>query len=89
MIRMIAEQLQSQKTGAIVAAGTTSTGAASLLGWIPEEITKLSALVGVVLAIVMIIIHVTKEARERQESRLRVQQMELENNLLRKQVNHE
>ena len=83
----IAEQLQNPKVGAVVAAAATSSGiASSVLNFIPDNIIKLSTLMGTILAFVLIIVHVAKEARDRKEYRLRVQKVELENLVLRQQL---
>lgn len=79
----IAEQIQNPKVATVTAAITTSVGAGSILDFIPQDIAKLSTFVGAILATVMIVIHVKKEIREREEHRLKIEQLQLENNLLR------
>lgn len=77
------EQAQNTKVATTVAAVTTSVGAGSILDFIPQDIAKLSTLIGAILATVMIVIHVRKEIREREEHRLKIEKLELENKLLR------
>lgn len=50
--------IESAKTGAIIAGATISGGVGSLFGWIPDDIGKLTALVGLILSLILIAVHV-------------------------------
>lgn len=61
----ITQMVQDVKTGATVGIGTAATGVSTWFEWIPSDIGKLAALVGLVLSCVLIYIHWKKGRLER------------------------
>lgn len=51
------EILHNPKIAATVSAITTGTGSGMMLNWIPDDIGKLSSLIGIILAIILIRVH--------------------------------
>lgn len=56
-IAMIREILADARVASGVSAATTGTGLGTLLAWIPDDIGKLAACVGIVLSLVLIYVH--------------------------------
>ena len=63
--------LESPPVGHAVAGGTLTTGVATWLNLIPNEIGKLATLVGIVLSLVLIVMHIRKMRHDSAESELR------------------
>lgn len=85
MIRgYIIEQLQNPKVGAAVAAITIGNGvSASILDIIPDNIVKLSTLVGILVGIVVIFCHIYDQVRKARIDKLEYEKITLENKILR------
>lgn len=56
-IEPIQQIAQDVKTGAVVGASTAATGVSTWFEWIPSDIGKLAALIGLILSCVLIYIH--------------------------------
>lgn len=90
----VVDQLQSPKVGAVVAVATAGNGVmASILDIIPDNIMKLSTLVGIIVAFVVIFCNIAAEARsrrlarlEQENARLEAEQKKLENQILRRKL---
>lgn len=66
-----------------VAAGTVGSGLAHIIDYIPDNIGKLAAFVGVVLSIVLIYQHMRRAYSQRQIEALEIEKLTRENELLR------
>lgn len=81
--------LTSTKTGYTVGGLTSSTGMATWLDWIPNEIGKLATLVGIFVSLIVIVAHVRKMRQESRESEQRVREGRLREQLLWEQLERE
>lgn len=71
--------LHDTKVAAGTAVGTTATGLITQwLDFIPDNVGKLAALIGICLSIVLIWTHISRGRREDKESELRRKKLELE-----------
>jgi hypothetical protein len=70
----IIQAASSPKLAATVSAATTSTGMATVLEWIPDDIGKLATLVGIVLSLLLIYSH----SLTIRKSRIELRRMEAE-----------
>jgi len=68
----------SPKTTAAVATGTTATGFGTMFDWIPSDIGRLAALVGIVLSCVLIFINVAAHLRNARRAELDIAKIRLE-----------
>lgn len=76
----IIEQMQNPKVGALVAVTTAGNGVmTSILDIIPDNIMKLSTLVGVLVGFVVMWCHIADQARKRKMARLEHEQVRLDN----------
>ena len=66
-----------------VAITTTSVGVRNVLNWIPDDIGKLTSLVGGVLTIVLIITHVTVMVRKSRQYKFDAEKQTIELELLK------
>lgn len=74
--------LTNTKVSALVGSGTSATGVATWLDWIPDDVGKLATVVGICLSAVLIMVHIRKMKQDARESALReellLQQIERE-----------
>lgn len=67
------ELVSNPKVAAGVSAMTTSSGFATFLDWIPNDIGKLATLVGIVLSLVLIYTHLRKGRIEYKKTQLEME----------------
>lgn len=67
---------QSPKTAGVVAGQTVASGASQWFNWIPDDIGKAAALVGVILTVVLIRNHIARSRLE--QARLDLERERLE-----------
>lgn len=95
ILHYLSEQIQSPKLGAVVAVGTPSAAAASSFFGTPSPgFLFISAVVGLVLSIVLVIVHIRKEMRESKQWKVTAQinavaleNEQLENKILKVKCN--
>ena len=66
-----------------VSAGTTSSGLATWLDLIPNEIGKLATLVGIALSVVLIIMHLKKMNHDSKEAYLKQELLQAQIDVIR------
>lgn len=72
LIQRAAAMTESPKIAVSVASATWSSGLAAAFEVIPEDMGKLSAVVGIVLSIVLLITHIKKDRRDTEKHTLEV-----------------
>lgn len=85
----LVEIAMSQKVGAITAASSILTWAASVWGWVDVNMIKLSSAAAFVLTIVLIIAHICATLRQNREHKSEMRKRELEIELLKRQLGEE
>jgi hypothetical protein len=69
--------LTDTRIGSGVAVGTMSSGAATWLKLIPDEIGKLGTLAGIILSVTLIIMYVRKIKQESKENTLKIELLQI------------
>lgn len=67
------EITSSPKVASLVSAATTGTGLGTILEWIPNDIGKLSTVIGIILSSVLIYTHFRKGRAEHQKIMLEIE----------------
>lgn len=72
---MVSDVLTSPKLAGSVSLGTTATGAATWLSWIPDDIGKLATVVGIALSLVLITYWINKIRTEYKMDKLKYEEL--------------
>lgn len=75
---ILTDVLTNPKTATSTSLATTTTGVATWLDWIPNDIGKLATLIGMVLSTVLIVYWARKIRSEHISDKLKHEQMRLE-----------
>lgn len=70
--------LTSTKAAIMTAAGATSSGVTTYLGWLPDVLGLLATFAGLILSVVLVISHIKKGRREERRAELEEEKLKLE-----------
>ena len=79
----VLEIVQAPRTGVVVGAGTFATGLAKWMEYIPNDIGKLTTLIGALVAIGMFAYHIRKDRRDTRKADIEYEIMKEELKKLR------
>lgn len=83
---MVSDIVTSPKLASSVSLGTTATGAATWLAWIPNDIGKLATVVGIALSLVLIAYWVNKIRTEYKMDKLKYEELSISIQKARKEL---
>ena len=70
---IVSNTIQSPKVAAAVSTATTASGVGTWFDWIDRDIGTIASIFGIILSLVLIIIHIRKDSRDKKIHDLKVE----------------
>ena len=67
--------IQNQKVAAAVSTATTASGFGTWMEWIDRDIGTIASIFGIILSLVLIVIHIKKDSRDKKIHTLKIELM--------------
>ncbi len=71
----VVKLLENAKVASFVSITMIATGTGTILDWVPDDIGKLSILIGIVLSCVLIFTHIRKSNLQSEKTKLEIERL--------------